>query len=382
MKRRIFSFKDYLSEQEKSTQADKEETGSMLAGMIQRALQDQFDNKDFSEIIETPETKGGLPYSSCGNSGYTFIPVELTNQQVIDKLFKDPGGYFARDIKYVDITKKVSSGSKDLFIVGVREDLEIKKKEGDRFVDKLFIVDPSKPNEKVVSYQITTCPSVSFYSDPSRSANKGGVAIMQPGVYEYKIGIHRADSPNKHEALVQAGEIDIQRFELNTESIETYRPGKPESGDAYGINIHRSSNERGICVGPYSAGCQVFADGSDFDDFMSKIKGAGQSKYLYVLIENDDLPGESSSQPNDEKDKVKEDRSELLAATAEKIRMDLEKSNSDEEGLIDWYNSAVKTKNDAKKISSIYQEEYSVDIYSDLKRALNNSEFARLKVVI
>lgn len=64
----------------------------------------------------------------------------------------------------------------------------------------------------------------------------------------------------------------IKRYtEFIKESIKyfsTSEPGKPDKDDVYGINIHRSSNDRGVCVGPYSAGCQVFADGKDFQDFM------------------------------------------------------------------------------------------------------------------
>jgi hypothetical protein len=354
----------------------------MLAGFIEDAISTMVQNKDFSETAETEETKGGLPYSGCGSMGYTFKPAELTNQAAMD-LFKEPGGYFSKDVKYVDLSKQITSGSKDLFILGVREDLEIKKREGDRFTDKIILVDPNKPTEVAASYQATTSPSVAFYSDPSRSMSKKGVAIMQPGVVEYKIGIHKKGSPTQHEALLQAGPMDIQRFDLKTPTVSTYRPGQAETGAEFGINLHKSSKDRGVCVGPYSAGCQVFADGKDFEAFMAKLKSSAQSKFLYALIENDELsspaapappPGATGAEPDEEK----EDNTEGLKSTADKIREDLEKSNSDEESLIKWYNSSVSSSEDAKKIAAIYQEKFKVNIFTDLKRALNAKEFAQL----
>ena len=383
MKRRIFTFGDYINEQEKSKEKGKENsTGGMLAGFIEDAISTMVQNKDFSETAETEETKGGLPYSGCGSMGYTFKPAELTNQAAMD-LFKEPGGYFSKDVKYVDLSKQITSGSKDLFILGVREDLDIKKREGDRFTDKIILVDPNKPTEVAASYQATTSPSVAFYSDPSRSMSKKGVAIMQPGVVEYKIGIHKKGSPTQHEALLQAGPMDIQRFDLKTPTVSTYRPGQAETGAEFGINLHKSSKDRGVCVGPYSAGCQVFADGKDFEAFMAKLKSSAQSKFLYALIENDELSSPAAPAPppgatGAEADEEKEDNTEGLKSTADKIREDLEKTNSDEEGLIKWYNSSVSSNEDAKKIAAIYQEKFKVNIFTDLKRALNDKEFAQL----
>ena len=386
MKRRIFTFGDYINEQEKSKEKGKENnTGGMLAGFIEDAISSMVQNKDFSETAETEETKGGLPYSGCGSMGYVFKPAELTNQAAMD-LFKEPGGYFSKDVKYVNLSKQITSGSKDLFILGVREDLEIKKREGDRFTDKIILVDPSKPTEVAASYQATTSPSVAFYSDPSRSMSKKCVAIMQPGIVEYKIGIHKKGSPTQHEALLQSGPMDIQRFDLKTPTISTYRPGQAETGAEFGINLHKSSKDRGVCVGPYSAGCQVFADGKDFEAFIARLKSSAQSKFLYALIENDELsspaapappPGATGAAPDEEK----EDNTEALKSTADKIREDLEKTNSDEESLIKWYNSSVSSDEDAKKIAAIYQEKFKVNIFTDLKRALDDEEFAKLSHV-
>lgn len=395
--RKIHSFHEYIKEQEEKKEDTKSDEkgakgllGSLDAGGIATAMMSAafkklgFEDKDYSRTDETEETRAGKPYMSCGNTPYTFKPIEATNQQIMD-LFKDPSGKFAKDVRYADISKEVNANTQKLFIIGVREELNIKKREGDKFVDKIAIVDPSKPTEKVVSYQATTSPSVEYYSDPKRALNSNGVAIMQPGVAAYKIGIHKKGSPTQHEALVQDGEMEINRFELSVPKIETYEPGKPDKDDSYGINIHRSSNDRGVCVGPYSAGCQVFADGKDFQDFMNRLKSAGGNagKFLYVLIQNDDF-GSTTETGGSEEDTTETgtssvDRTEEFKSVGDSLRAELDKSNSDEEALISTYNSAIASQKDASDFAKFYKEEYGVDVIDDLDRALNNSELEQLK---
>jgi len=342
-----------------------------------------FEDKDYSRTDETEETKASKPYMSCGTTPYTFVPVDATNQEIID-LFKDPSGKFAKDVRYADISKEVNANSPKLFILGVREELEVKKREGDKFVDKIAIVDPSKPADKVISYQATTTPSVEYYSDPKRALNSNGVAIMQPGVASYKIGIHKKGSPTQHEALVQDGEMEINRFELSVPKMETYGPGKPDKDDSYGINIHRSSNEKGVCVGPYSAGCQVFADGKDFQDFMNRLKASGSNagKFLYVLVHNDDFGSGSQdvdSSASKEEAEVEIDKTEEFQDAGSTIRAELDKYNSNEENLIQTYNSVVTSQKDASDFAKFYNDEYGVNVIDDLDRALNQKELDQLK---
>lgn len=395
--RKIHSFHDYIREQEEKKGEEKKEPSGAAAGLlgsldaagIAGAMMNAafkklgFEDKDYSRTDETEETKASKPYTSCGSTPYTFTPIGATNQQIMD-LFKDPSGKFAKDVRYADISKEINAGSQKVFVLGVREELDIKKKEGDKFVDKIAIVDPTKPSEKVVSYQATTTPSIEYYSDPKRALNSAGVAIMQPGVASYKIGVHKKGSPTQHEALVQDGEMEINRYELSVSKLETYEPGKPDKDSGYGINIHRSSNDRGVCVGPYSAGCQVFADGKDFQDFMTRLKAsaANGGKFLYVLLQNDDFGSSTSSDktPGEEKtETTKVDKTEEFRSAAESIKAELDKFNSDEESLIQTYNSVVTSKEDASDFAKFYNEEYGKDIMSDLDGALTNKELDQLK---
>jgi len=148
--RKIHSFSSYIREQEEKkgeeTKSDEKGAKGLLGNLdaagIASAMMNAafkklgFEDKDFSRTDETEETKASKPYMSCGSTPYTFIPVDATNQEIID-LFKDPSGKFAKDVRYADISKEVNANSPKLFILGVREELDIKKREGDKFVDKI-----------------------------------------------------------------------------------------------------------------------------------------------------------------------------------------------------------------------------------------------------
>ena len=389
--RRIQTFKDYVNEQEKSTEADilgGMNPGEMAKGMLAMGLQNlgMGMKTDYSSIAETPETKAGKAYTGCGSAPYPFKPSEATNQDLIN-LFKDPKGAFAKDVKYSEIHKLLEDpNNKKIFLVGVRESLSVKLKEGDKFVDKMIIVDPNAPNDKVASYQITTSPSVAYYGDVKRTMNKDGVAIMQPGVTKYTIGTHRKGTPTQHEALVQAGDMAIERFKVGSTELDKYNPGNPDKGSEYGINIHRSSQELGVCVGPWSAGCQVFANGTDFTNFMSKMKGAtaNGNSFLYALVENDVLAGKSEEEITAANDKkgaestASEVDSSQFEDVGSQIRTELDKTNSDEDKLIQIYNGIATDAKAASAFAKWYQSTYNVNVIEDLDRALDKSELEKL----
>jgi hypothetical protein len=395
MAKRIHSFYEYLNEQEKKKEelpkqgSDAYNYAKTIFGGILNSK--GFKDNDYSTIADTKETKGGLPYTGCGTEAYKFEPSDGTNKQFIDLFLT---GQHSKGVEYAEITRQLSDpNNKKIFLLGVREKLEVKRIQGDKFIDKLAIIDPNKPTEKVVSYQITTCPSVPFYGDPNNTLNQSGVAIMQPGVTKYKVGIHRKGNPGEHEALVQSGEMVINRFDLNTKEIQTYAPGKADKGAEYGINIHRSSQQRGVCVGPWSAGCQVFADGADFQAFMNTIKSAAANngEFLYVLMEKDKFQeavpvAAAGKDPEKEKEMADEKDSEFASA-ADGIRNELggEKSilnmkNSDEDKMISLYNGVVSTEEDKAKLASIYKKKFNVDIIEDMDRALSNGELKKLNL--
>jgi hypothetical protein len=133
------------------------------------------------------------------------------------------------------------------------------------------------------SFPITTYPGRRYLVE--KLLNPLGCAILAPGQYRgvYAISLHRG----KYDALCQRlGPVRVYRdkdrdeqFDLDEDTIR--------SGD-YGINIHKSGgSQTTLRVGAHSAGCQVFADGDDFDDFMAICRRARSvfgNKFTYTLI--------------------------------------------------------------------------------------------------
>lgn len=77
---------------------------------------------------------------------------------------------------------------------------------------------------------------------------------IQPGIYMYQVGMHKAGKPGAHMALRQAGEVVIVRDN-----------GKREQG-FFGINIHK-----GGVTSTSSAGC-VTVPPHQWEDFFKEVR--------------------------------------------------------------------------------------------------------------
>jgi hypothetical protein len=123
------------------------------------------------------------------------------------------------------------------------------------------------------SFPCTTDPGTYWLKNPLA---RKGTAILKAGQYigAYEIGKHRG----KYTALVQRGRVTVIR-DANRDKLLDFNNGKEETGNDFGINIHRA-NKTGttVEVDKYSAGCQVLAN---IDDFNLLIKLAERHKSLY-----------------------------------------------------------------------------------------------------
>jgi hypothetical protein len=136
-------------------------------------------------------------------------------------------------------------------------------------------------------WPITTDPGLYWMDHPM---NKDGCAILVPGQYRgvYKLDYHRG----KYLALCQRlGSVSVYRdgdkddmYDFNAATI---------SDGKFGINIHRSSAYNTTTeIDRYSAGCQVFSNPDDFDEFIDIMKKSSEiwgNKFTYTLIESNDI---------------------------------------------------------------------------------------------
>lgn len=192
----------------------------------------------------------------------------LTREQVFERLRHEGHELFEND-----------SRNYNLNIIGIRSNTA----KLDEFGCQLMVCWKYNGSWSTRSYHITTYPGRHYMTQ--KLLNPAGCAILVPGQYKgiYSVRLHN----NKYKALCQTyGEVNVfrdkdkdQQFDLNVNTIM--------SGN-FGINIHNSPDKMTTTrVGAYSAGCQVFSDDKEFNEFMGilfKALEINQNKFTYTLI--------------------------------------------------------------------------------------------------
>lgn len=192
----------------------------------------------------------------------------LTREQVFNRMRHEGHDIFQSD-----------SRNYNLNIIGIRSNTA----RLDEFGCQLMITWKINGVWHDVSYRITTYPGRYYLID--KLLNPAGCAILVPGQYRniYAIRLHNG----KYNALCQTyGKVRVFRdkdrnrnFGLDINTIV--------SGE-FGINIHNSPDKKTtLRVGAYSAGCQVFADDNEFNDFMRHLYKSADNfgnKFTYTLI--------------------------------------------------------------------------------------------------
>jgi len=160
-------------------------------------------------------------------------------------------------------------GYKDslFMIVGIRS----KADKPNEFDDRLYLITPSK----FLSFQATTNPGTDWLQT---FLNPKGSAVLKPGVYSYKLGLHKGE----YEALVQAAPVTVYRDA--DKDLKSEEEGVLDTG-YFGINIHRASKwSLSKLIGKYSAGCQVIANPNDFNILIEECKKSNLTTFPYILL--------------------------------------------------------------------------------------------------
>ena len=179
--------------------------------------------------------------------------------------------------------KFFENGKYNLNIIGVRRNTPIAS---DTFRDTLYVIykDSDEKDAKFIlkKYKITTTPGISQLDKPS---NVKGTAILVPNQYcgSWKLGLHKG----QYEALVQIKPVKVYR-DNNKDHKYDFSPKATDNG-IFGINIHRASpNHTSTIVGDWSAGCQVFSDPKEFNEFITLCKKQNEvyksNNFTYTLI--------------------------------------------------------------------------------------------------
>lgn len=113
-----------------------------------------------------------------------------------------------------------------------------------------------------------------------------GTALLKAGQYvdTYKIDRHNG----RYFAVTQRLKPVVVIRDYNRNNVLDFNNGKEESG-MFGINIHRADSKGTTkTIDKYSAGCQVFENADDFNQFMemaNKQKDLYGNKFTYTLID-------------------------------------------------------------------------------------------------
>jgi hypothetical protein len=177
---------------------------------------------------------------------------------------------------------KNDSKNYNLNIVGVRNHAG----KTNQFDDEMFVFWRFDKKWQLKKYLITTDPGLSWLVNPQREE---GTAILKEGQYisSHKLGKHKG----VYDALVQAQPVTVIR-DYNRDNRLDYNSGKTQTG-IFGINIHRANEKRtSVQVDKWSAGCQVFADPLEFQDFMKICRLSAAewgNSFSYTLISKSDI---------------------------------------------------------------------------------------------
>jgi hypothetical protein len=113
-----------------------------------------------------------------------------------------------------------------------------------------------------VHYAITTDPGTYWLLNPLQVL---GTAILKAGQYvnAYRIGLHKG----QYKALVQNKPVTVIR-DYDRNAVLDFANGREDKG-MFGVNIHRANaSGTSLSVNKWSAGCQVFKNSRDFNEFM------------------------------------------------------------------------------------------------------------------
>lgn len=167
----------------------------------------------------------------------------------------------------------------ELNIVGVRTD----SAKPNSFDDSIYVFFNNSEGKLIEHrFPATTDPGTYWLKNPM---NPQGTAILRQGQYlnTYALGMHRG----KYLALLQVKPVTVMR-DYDRNAMLDFLNGKEDKG-LFGINIHRASeNGTTKTVDHHSAGCQVFANATDFVLFLSlceRHKKLYGNSFTYTLID-------------------------------------------------------------------------------------------------
>ncbi|WP_440589564.1 hypothetical protein [Pseudoalteromonas luteoviolacea] len=189
---------------------------------------------------------------------------------------------------------KVFEGELNLNIIGVRA----ANTRANTFNDVICVLYQQDKKWQLKLYKATTDAGTYWRKNPM---NIDGTAVLVPGQHRslWKLGYHQG----KYRALVQNKPVIVLRDNDKNDEIETdYRSVELQEG-YFGINCHRASAHiESKRVDKWSAGCQVFANPNEYNEFIELCVHSAASygnTFSYTLLDQNQLQGQKSNEKHE-----------------------------------------------------------------------------------
>ena len=179
---------------------------------------------------------------------------------------------------------RVFEGELNLNIIGIRHN----NTRANTFNDVICVLYQQGGEWQLKQYKATTDAGIYWRQNPM---NIDGTAVLIAGQHKslWKLGYHQG----KYRALVQHKPVVVLRDnDKNTELDTEVTPESLQQG-YFGINCHRANSKTtSTQVDKWSAGCQVLANPSYFDEFIN-LCDQSAAKYgpyfTYTLLNQSDI---------------------------------------------------------------------------------------------
>ena len=174
-------------------------------------------------------------------------------------------------------------GNFNLNIIGIRSN----KKEAGSFDDFICCIYKDASGQwNCKNWRATTDAGTYWLSNPMRQS---GTALLVPNQYKgaFKIGYFKG----RYKALVQDKPLPVYR-DNNRDKILDFDPKTIQTG-MWALALHKSNPILASTLNDkWSAGCQVFAVASDFNEFVSLFEKSAEiygDTFTYTLLEEKDF---------------------------------------------------------------------------------------------
>lgn len=296
---KILDFKGFLFEQQEGPSTSKPETERETQSRIAKGIVSGLfgDMPGLTGGVDSflddknPVIKASSPYTGCGGEPYKInktglsvktLKILLNYVQSLDDS-KKYGADYTRTIDDLEQKRSV--------LIAFRNKIEVKKQNQDKFTDALYLIPQNaKDTDLITPYQITTTPSLAYYG--KKPLNPQGTGIKMPGDTLFNIQSHTLGH-GTYVMGVEGEPINVGRYDVGIDKYDTYHPVTSFKKQNCGMEIHRSSTSAiSPCIGPWSAGCQVFCDINEFNDFINKALAQtnNSKRFYYAIIELDMVP--------------------------------------------------------------------------------------------